>query len=693
MRRTLIATVIAFAMLCAVLPATSSVTVSYGHTWGMAGYDYSYTVDADASGNIYIAGETNDPLTDETSAFVAKYDPSGVLVWDLLLSNGVTVVAIDIAVSPIGDVYVAGGYSDGLDNGTGFYAKITSDGMLVYAESMGTYFEAVRVVYSPEMGVFAIVGHDQYWSGMVIVVNDDGTVKWANVADGWYAADPWGAVFDSSGNLYAFMDREDGTDVGLVVFDPLGSITTQLLFDIPYMYEYSWDIARGADGNVYLLGCAYSEGLILMLKLSPAFEHVWAELIGNPLIYQEQTCLIPQPDGSLYAIGRVIDSSNDTSGPSVFQIDQSGGVLDATYYPQTTTGGDLEFNDAASVPGVGVVISGGSWGPVSLSGVPISGVQVTPLENYWTIDSVSWLPLNLALANLPLAVTDPDALLDNYDPSVGYQAWFGVIDTRLPTLTAEITYRVSNRDPSEFTFRGTASGGDRPYTFEWNFGDGTSGTGSRIKHIYASPGYYSITLRATDSLGEFGLAWTTVSVAGPPIITSFDFWPNPALLNSPVTFVVEASDVDGGIISDYMWSFGDETSELTIDPSVVHTYTTAGWYNATVAVTDDEGDISSSVVFVEVLDITGEPVAQFYWYPVTPTTGEWVTFDGLASYDYDGYIAAFEWYFGDGGYAFGPVVSHAFYYPGMYLVTLSVVDNSGLGAYVTYAVEVSGGGD
>jgi len=641
---------------------------------------------------VYIAGYCQNEQADELTGFVAKFAPDGTLAWDLQLSNGFRVIIYAMTVSPAGDAYVAGVYIMGSEP-IGFYAKVSASGALVYAKSMGQLVLGVDMEYCPELDAFSMIGYNYEYQGVSAVVNADGSIRWARMADVLDISIPWGSMIDANGNLYAFMDRGYGDDVGLVVFDSQGAVSRQMLFSSPEDYEFCWDVTRGADGNIYLLGYAFLTGQMLMLKLSPSLEHIWGEFIGNPLLHQEHTCLIAQPDGTLYAIGSVSNPSNGTEGPSVLRIDQEGAVLDATYYPQAGEGTDLRFLSASAVPGGGVVLAGASYGPVSLFGVPVPNVEVRPVSDLWTDDSVPWISLALSPSDLGLVVTDPAAYVDNYDSLLGYQAWFGGIDTRTPTLSVEIICKESNNNPFEFTFRGKASDGNRPYTYEWTFGDGTVGEGMRIRHTYGAPGSYTVTLRVTDEDGEFGQAWTTVVISAPPVIDYFDYWPRPARLNSPVTFWVNATDPDGGLISSCYWDFGDGTSVTSAERWADHTYSAAGWYEAVVTVTDDEGQSASSNVTVEVLDVGGEPVAEFIWYPNEPVYGQSVVFDGTASWDYDGFIVAYQWYFGDGGYGFGSYTTHTFYNPGSYLVTLSVVDNTGLGDYVTHRVNVSGGAE
>jgi DNA-binding beta-propeller fold protein YncE len=52
------------------------------------------------------------------------------------------------------------------------------------------------------------------------------------------------------------------------------------------------------------------------------------------------------------------------------------------------------------------------------------------------------------------------------------------------------------------TFTSTSTDADEPITSEtWNFGDGASGSGSPVAHVYATPGVYTVTLNVTDAAG------------------------------------------------------------------------------------------------------------------------------------------------------------------------------------------------
>jgi PKD repeat protein len=52
-----------------------------------------------------------------------------------------------------------------------------------------------------------------------------------------------------------------------------------------------------------------------------------------------------------------------------------------------------------------------------------------------------------------------------------------------------------------------------PLTYDWNFGDGSTGTAARVSHTYGAPGTYAVRLTVTDSDGSTGTDSQPVSVS------------------------------------------------------------------------------------------------------------------------------------------------------------------------------------
>ncbi len=91
--------------------------------------------------------------------------------------------------------------------------------------------------------------------------------------------------------------------------------------------------------------------------------------------------------------------------------------------------------------------------------------------------------------------------------------------------------------------------------------------------------------------------------------------------------------------------------------------------------------ITASVTFEATGELWNIPPYAFVDAPQEGIVGEELYFDGSSSFDIDGEIVSYEWSFGDGtpfeSVRSGMIVSHAYYTPGIYIVTLTVVDDYG----------------
>jgi PKD repeat protein len=86
---------------------------------------------------------------------------------------------------------------------------------------------------------------------------------------------------------------------------------------------------------------------------------------------------------------------------------------------------------------------------------------------------------------------------------------------------ASFTTSVTNRTVS---VNGSASGdpGGSITGYQWNWGDGQTGTGVTNSHTYAADGTYTITLTVTDNLGAQGSTTRTVAVGNAPAVLASD---------------------------------------------------------------------------------------------------------------------------------------------------------------------------
>ena len=148
-----------------------------------------------------------------------------------------------------------------------------------------------------------------------------------------------------------------------------------------------------------------------------------------------------------------------------------------------------------------------------------------------------------------------------------------VVEEPISGLTALATTPVRTDETASLT--ATVSGGSN-VSYSWAFGDGDSGNGTMVEHLYGTAGSYTATVTATNALGSTSAQ--TLVVAEDPL---FDLT---ALSNSPVkigeTAFLSATISSGSNVT-YTWDFGDSISGA--GASVSHEYGAMGAYTATVS--------------------------------------------------------------------------------------------------------------
>jgi len=150
--------------------------------------------------------------------------------------------------------------------------------------------------------------------------------------------------------------------------------------------------------------------------------------------------------------------------------------------------------------------------------------------------------------------------------------------------------------PLEVTFDASASSSPNGaiVSYEWDFGDDEAGSGVTVEHTYTEKGTYSVTLVVTDSTGATAARTDEVQALSLPPVAKFTVTPYYVTVDEAVWFDASDSyDPDGEIV-DYLWDFGDGTSDEGV--VVSHEYTSAngtGWRPQIIlTVVDDDGVVS-----------------------------------------------------------------------------------------------------
>jgi len=325
--------------------------------------------------------------------------------------------------------------------------------------------------------------------------------------------------------------------------------------------------------------------------------------------------------------------------------------------PNAVSGGSISwtFNYMASTsPGTYTIyaaaLSGNGNGGTSGDGTGTTSLQITvaPPSNQPPTAMISGPTTGLvgmAVTFNGSGSTDPDGTIVSYDWDLGdgsmdtgesvthsyattgsYDVTLTVTDNsgNTDSTTLTITIAASNVPPVavisgpsngtegvpvSLNGSGSSDADGTIVSYEWDFGDGSAGSGETVSHTYVA-GAYTVTLTVTDDMGATGEATMNISITAPtepqpPIADAGG--PYMADVGASVQFDGSGSMDPDGTITSYSWDFDDGSAPGTgVGP--VHVYTASGTYMVVLTVTDDQGLTGTSQTTVEISDTTVPPV-------------------------------------------------------------------------------------
>ncbi len=249
-------------------------------------------------------------------------------------------------------------------------------------------------------------------------------------------------------------------------------------------------------------------------------------------------------------------------------------------------------------------------------------------------------------------------------------------------LPANASYDVSFRGAGS-----TDADGDE-LTYSWDFGDGTTGDGANVSHLYTMSGQYTVRLVVNDN------SESACSISDDTILVNLNKSPIAEAGDNQITctgneviFDGSGSSVEPGDVISYNWDFGDGAT--AVGQTVSHVYNQGGNYKATLTVDDGKGTRCS--VSTDSLNVSVNSLPTVIISAIdTACTGETITFDASGSSDDDGDTMSYSWDFGDGTTGEGATASHSYSQGGNYPVLLTVDDGKGTQcSTVTYNIVAS----
>ena len=127
--------------------------------------------------------------------------------------------------------------------------------------------------------------------------------------------------------------------------------------------------------------------------------------------------------------------------------------------------------------------------------------------------------------------------------------------------TASFTFTVDERSV-DFDASGSRDSDGTITGYAWTFGDGSTGTGMAVNHIFDEAGDYTVTLTITDNRNATNRTTQRVTPVNPAPLASFTYEEDPDM---PFGIRFDATDSTGdGDLTDYTWDFGESSRSVNI---------------------------------------------------------------------------------------------------------------------------------
>jgi hypothetical protein len=415
--------------------STGTVVDSAGNSYLVGGY--SGTVDFNPNGT------TNLTSAGGRDVYVAKYAPTGSLVWAKSFGGMGTDIANAVAIDGSGYLYIAGSFQSSANFGSttltsagssdAFVAKLDGSGNVVWAQSGGgTGFDQASAIDVDGSGNVIITGQFQSTAtfgsttltsagssdAFVAKYSSTGAFQWAHSSGGPSSDTAAGVTVDTSGNIYiagrfAGTASFNGTTTSLTSAGSYDAYLEKLNSSgsLQWVHSYggaSFDqataVAVDGSGNAYITGQftgpatfgattlpGAGSGDVFVAKVSATGALVWAQGFGSPLS-DTGTSIFVDSTGTVTVAGQ-FQGTMSFPGTSVASVSSFGGT-DA-FVVQLSNAGAVTWavalggagNDTAAgvaVTGSGsIVVTGNYIGPALFESLDLLQLGVANAFVVW----------------------------------------------------------------------------------------------------------------------------------------------------------------------------------------------------------------------------------------------------------------------------------------------------------------------
>jgi uncharacterized protein YjiK len=338
---------------------------------GIIGVVRSYAVATDSLENIYLTGETSGGLDGNTNAgssdiFLMKYDSSGNKIWTKQLGTADNDAGMGIATDSSGNIYVTGCTLGGLDGNINvgeldiFLVKYDSSGNKIWTKQMGTTSsdfawevatDSLGNIYVTGVTSGGLDGNTNLGNGDIFLVKYDssGNKIWTKQLGTAGSDAGVGIATDDAGNIYltgSTRGELNGIvnagydDIFLVKYDSSGNKiwTRQLGTD---SYDWAHGIASDGQGNIYVTGETLG-GLdgntnaggrdTYLVKYDSSGNKIWTKQLGT-VDNDAGMGIATDSSGNIYVTGYTWGSLNgnvNQGGSDIFLVKYGPSALPTT---------------------------------------------------------------------------------------------------------------------------------------------------------------------------------------------------------------------------------------------------------------------------------------------------------------------------------------------------------------------------
>lgn len=240
--------------------------------------DRAYKVKADAAGNVYVTGRSNNGTNDDYATI--KYNSSGVQQWLKLYDGGRTDRAVDLILDPSGNIYVTGRSSNGSN---------------------------------PDI--------------VTLKYNSSGTELWSSTYDRIDYDVPTGIALDGSGNVYVIGQSDADAsplynyDYVTIKYNSSGVQSWATLYTNSSGDDIPTDLEVDKTGNVYVTGMSDIDASAILnynyltIKYNSQGVQQWLKSYNGSANSQDQAnAMVQDAVGNVYVAGRIETVNSQMDG-------------------------------------------------------------------------------------------------------------------------------------------------------------------------------------------------------------------------------------------------------------------------------------------------------------------------------------------------------------------------------------------